>query len=246
MKNTLQYIGAIACLAVGAALPAQAVAIELSPTNTAWAGQGMCSAAFTFDNGALGDTVKNLRVGISAIDQAGNSVDTIVLEVYEFGGSNAERYATALWESELACDASLSLVVTSANAVINEQRQDLLKNNVLTVRDFKPFTMRLANEAAGKNTAPQPYTNAEGVTCDYPLSEEDAHEIWQKMQSNPNEYIKQCTDSLSQIAMQYGGMSETEAKQHAKNFCTVEVEETKVCMAQPGLVPQLCLCGGDV
>lgn len=247
MKKTLQHIGAAACLSLGAILPLQASAIELSHTSTTWAGQGMCSAEFTFDSGGAGDTIKNLRVGLSAIDPAGNNIDTTVLEVYEFGSSNTERYATAFWESDLACDNNLTLVITSANAVINDERHDLLKNNELTISDFKPFSMRFANGGAiSTNTTPQPYTNAEGVTCEYPLDEKDANALWQQMQSNPNAYLQQCTESFSQIAIQYGGMPEAEAQAYAKDSCIAEIEEAKACMAQPGLVPQLCLCGSDI
>ncbi|MFA5702243.1 MAG: hypothetical protein WC982_01880 [Advenella sp.] len=52
MNKTFQH-SAATCLALSIILPTQASAIELSHTNTTWAGQGMCTAEFTFDSSAL-------------------------------------------------------------------------------------------------------------------------------------------------------------------------------------------------
>lgn len=131
----------LAALALCASLPAQAV--EFWHSDTVWAGQGMCAAAFTFDSG--GETVVNLRVALSAVDKAGNNIDSFILSIPEFGSLSADRYATELWESDVACDDEVKLVVTSATAVVNDERTDLLKNQGIAARAFKPFTIHVGN-----------------------------------------------------------------------------------------------------
>lgn len=135
--SVLKY--GLAAVALCASVPAQAV--ELWHSDTVWAGQGMCAATFTFDSG--GETVVNLRVALSAIDKAGNNIDSFILSIPEFGSSSADRYATELWESDVACDDEVKLVVTSATAVVNDERKDLLKSQGIAVRAFKPFTIRM-------------------------------------------------------------------------------------------------------
>src|SRR5690606_6925765 len=135
--SVLKY--GLAALALCASVPAQAV--ELWHSDTVWAGQGMCAATFTFDSG--GETVVNLRVALSAIDKAGNYVDSFILSIPEFGASSAERYASELWETDVACDDEVKLVVTSATAVVNDERKDLLKSQGIAVRAFKPFVIQM-------------------------------------------------------------------------------------------------------
>lgn len=129
----------LAALTLSASMQAQAV--EFWHSDTVWAGQGMCAATFTFDSG--GEPVSNLRIALSAVDKDGNNIDTFMLEIHEFGASNADRYATEVWESDMACDDDLKLVVMSASAVISDERQDLLKTQGLSVRHFLPFSIRL-------------------------------------------------------------------------------------------------------
>ena len=124
-------------------------AVEFWHSDTVWAGQGMCAASFTFDSGM--EPVSNLRVSLSAIDEAGHNIDSLVLDIPEFGSSSAERYVTELWESDTACDDNLTLLITSASATIDGKRQDLLKSGGLRPRLFKPFTITLDAPSAAQN-----------------------------------------------------------------------------------------------
>lgn len=123
------------------ALSAPAAALDIWHSDTIWGGQGICVATFTLDSG--GDSISRLSIGITASDRKGESVGAFVLEVPDFGASNAERYATATWESEAACEEDLTLSITAAHAVIDNQRINLLKESRLTTRDFKPFKIQL-------------------------------------------------------------------------------------------------------
>ena len=217
----------------------QAQTIEFWHSNTAWAGQGMCAATFTFDSG--GEAVSNLRVALSVFDKAGSNIDTIMLNVPEFGGSNAERYATEFWESDTACEDDLTLVVTSASANINEKRQDLLRTRKLVLQQFKPFTIQVGG------TAPGPVAQAlpGGVQCDVELDLADAESIWRKMQTDPKGYVQQCTESMAQMAVEHGGESPAKARADAAVGCQVEVREVNTCMARPGAQANQCICGVD-
>lgn len=218
---------------------AQAQTIEFWHSNTAWAGQGMCAATFTFDSG--GEPVSNLRVALSVFDKAGSNIDTIMLNVPEFGGSNAERYATEFWESDTACEDDLTLVVTSASANINEKRQDLLRTQKLVLQQFKPFTIQVGG------SAPAPVSQAlpGGVQCDVELEPAQAESIWRQMQTDPKGYVQQCTESMAQIAVEFGGESPAKARAEAAVGCQVEVREVNACMARPGVRANQCICGVD-
>ena len=217
----------------------QAQTIEFWHSNTAWAGQGMCAATFTFDSG--GEAVSNLRVALSVFDKAGSNIDTIMLNVPEFGGSNAERYATEFWESDTACEEDLTLVVTSASANINEKRQDLLRTRKLVLQQFKPFTIQVGG------TAPAPVVQAlpGGVQCDVELEPAQAESIWRQMQTDPKGYVQQCTESMAQMAVEHGGESPAKARADAAVGCQVEVREVNTCMARPGAQANQCICGVD-
>ncbi len=101
----------------------------------------MCAATFTFDRGM--DRIEDLTVLLSAVDSAGNKTALGVLEIPEFGGSSATRYEDTLLESEQVCEDSLALVVDKATAVVEGKPVDLLKEGGLSVRDFKPFRIRV-------------------------------------------------------------------------------------------------------
>ncbi|MEI6514311.1 MAG: IrmA family protein [bacterium] len=120
-------------------LPANA--IEFWHSNTTWAGQGQCSAAFSFDAGE--EDVKSLQVAVTAVAKGGKKVVSGVLEIKEFGQSDATRYANAFLEGEALCDSGLIIVVNKATAVIDGKRVDLLKTKSLSARDFKPFRISI-------------------------------------------------------------------------------------------------------
>ena len=103
---------------------------------------GMFSAAFTFDGAGI-DEINNLKVSVNAIDKSGKVVTSGVLEVDQFGGGGAGRYATAFLESEQICADGLTIVITKASAMINEKRIDLLKSKLISVRSFQPYRIIL-------------------------------------------------------------------------------------------------------
>ena len=108
----------------------------------------MCAASFTFDSGL--EHVQKLQIALTAVDRDGKSRASTVLEVAEFGLSNASRYGEAYWESEAACDEKLALVVTRATAILEGKPVDLLKSHDLQVRNFKPFGITLGRSKKGE------------------------------------------------------------------------------------------------
>jgi hypothetical protein len=146
-KSYLRWPAAL--LGVALVLVAEpARAIDFWHSNTTWAGQGMCAASFTFDSGL--EHVQKLQIALTAVDRSGKSRASTVLEVPEFGLSNASRYGEAYWESEVACDEKLALVVTRATATLEGKPVDLLKTNDLQVRNFKPFGITLGRSRKGE------------------------------------------------------------------------------------------------
>lgn len=138
-----------AALAIGSVMSGQAQAIEMWHSNTVWANQGMCAASFTFDSGL--DEVRQLQVHIQALDKKTHRVVAQeVMEVEDFGRSNADRYATGYWYGEMACDDDLRLVVTRAYAVVDGERMDLLSRQALDIRPFVPYeiTIQTVDQAA--------------------------------------------------------------------------------------------------
>jgi len=119
----------------------QVYAIEMWHADSAFAGQGMCAAKFTFDSGGL-DTIQNLRVSVTAYN-AGKKIDSGILKVNEFGNCDACRYAEAFLESEAMCNDNISIIVTKAIAIVNGKNTDLLKSNQFSIRAFKPFQVKI-------------------------------------------------------------------------------------------------------
>ena len=88
-------------LVVTSCLAAPAYAVDFWHSSTVWAGQGQCSATFSFDSGM--EEIKNLQVTVSAVNKAGKKVASGVLEIPQFGQSSADRYADAFLEGEEIC-----------------------------------------------------------------------------------------------------------------------------------------------
>lgn len=142
-----------AALLMGTLMSGQAQAIQMWHSDTVWANQGMCAANFTFDSGL--DRVQQLKVHIQVLDKKSNKVVAQdVIEVEEFGGSSADRYATGYWHSEIACDDDLRLVVTQANAVVDDERMDLLARQALDIRPFVPYEITIQAPARAQAARP--------------------------------------------------------------------------------------------
>lgn len=141
-------------LIVTSCLTGPAFAVDFWHSSTVWAGQGECSATFVFDSGFK--EIENLRVTVTAVDQKGKEVASGVLEVPKFGQSSSDRFADAFLEGEGVCDDNLTIVVKEATAIVDGKRTDLLKSKTLSTRDFKPFKIRIENEAgAGSGKYPE-------------------------------------------------------------------------------------------
>ena len=128
-------------LVVTSCLAAPAYAVDFWHSSTVWAGQGQCSAVFSFDSGM--EEIKNLQVTGAAINKAGKKVASGVLEIPQFGQSSADRYADAFLEGEEICADDLTIVVNKATAIVDGKRTDLLKSKVLSARNFNPFRIRV-------------------------------------------------------------------------------------------------------
>lgn len=128
-------------LIVTSCLAAPAYAVDFWHSSTVWAGQGQCSAVFSFDSGMK--EIKNLQVTVAAVNKGGKKVASGVLEIQQFGQSSADRYADAFLEGEEICADDLTIVVNKATAIVDGKRTDLLKSKALSARDFKPFRIRV-------------------------------------------------------------------------------------------------------
>lgn len=121
------------------ALPTYALSIWHS--NTYWAGQGQCSAVFTFDSGL--EEIKSLEVKVSAVNKQNEMINLGTMQLDTFGGSSAERYANAFIESEDVCDDELTIFIDEASAIINGEYYDLVQMRKLQIRKFKPFELNI-------------------------------------------------------------------------------------------------------
>lgn len=128
-------------LAILATASVPAAALEVWHSSTVWVNRGMCSAAFTFDAGD--GPFKRLRVVMQALDKRDRVVAQDTLEIDSLGESNADRYASAFFEGEALCDLDLSIRILKATALVDGGTIDLIKSRTLSVRDFKPYPIRL-------------------------------------------------------------------------------------------------------
>lgn len=142
MKGIKTLLGSSLVVATTLGFSMSAHAISFWHSDTVWANQGMCAANFTFDSGM--EPVEQLQVSIVALEKGTDKVKgQTVIEVDEFGTSGADRYAVGYWESELACDENLYLVVTAASAYLDGVKQDLLESGQLNAREFLPYQIRI-------------------------------------------------------------------------------------------------------
>jgi hypothetical protein len=89
------------------------------------------------------EDVKNLQVSVRALNKEGGRVADGVLKIKSFGQSEAERFATTIWEAEELCDDNLTIFVDKATAIVAGKRTDLIRSKSLSARDFKPFKIRI-------------------------------------------------------------------------------------------------------
>lgn len=128
-------------LIVTSCLASPAYAVEFWHSSTVWAGQGQCSAVFSFDSGM--EEVTDLQVSVAAFNKGGNKVASGVLEIQQFGQSSADRYADAFVEGEEFCADDLTIVVSKATAIVDGKKTDLIKSKAISARNFKPFSIRV-------------------------------------------------------------------------------------------------------
>lgn len=116
--------------------------IDFWNSNLTWAGQGQCSAEFTFDSGF--ENIQKLDVIFNLVDKTGKVVAEDSISLNAFGQYSANRYEQIFVESEEICDANLRVFVTKATATIDGKKVDLLSTKRISVRDFKPLVIRLS------------------------------------------------------------------------------------------------------
>ena len=138
------------------AMSGQAYGLDIWHSDTVWANQGMCVASFTLDNGGpFGDRLQDLRISFVAVDDTNSVVAHESIAVEDFGESNATRYGSMFWESELACDSDLRLVVTEATAIVEGHERNLLTDDYLSARDFVPYRIDIDAHFFGDASRPQ-------------------------------------------------------------------------------------------
>ncbi|SIR61278.1 hypothetical protein SAMN05421778_11336 [Sphaerotilus natans] len=163
-------------LALGSLLNLPAQAIEVWHSNTVFGGQGQCVATLTLDSGL--DEFRQVRLQATVLDKAGRRLMAQTLDLPSIGSSSAERFAEVMIDGEALCDEQLQLQITSATAVANGKRIDLLRTGQLTPRVFKPMPIRISAPAAA--AAPKPAAPAGRVidlhlTTAPQLSQEGIH-----------------------------------------------------------------------
>jgi hypothetical protein len=132
----------VSLLCISAALlSAPLHALEVWHSNTVWAGQGQCAAVFSFDSDL--QDVSELRLSVSGLNPAGETILSGELEIHQFGQSSADRYAEAYLEGEALCSSDLVIQVEQATALLNGKPTDLLATQALRVLDFKPLKIQL-------------------------------------------------------------------------------------------------------
>ena len=136
MRSSL--ILAVSLITLG--LPNLTQAVEFWHSSTIWAGQGQCSAVFSFDSG-LHD-ITDLRVAVKALSPEGKTVLEGELAIDQFGQSSADRYADAFLEGEAVCAENLTIQIEEASARLDGRMIDLLATHTLTPRDFRPLPIR--------------------------------------------------------------------------------------------------------
>lgn len=157
LSTTLIGITTALLVSCGTANAQSLTPINLWHTDTVWAGQGMCAAHFTLDGGGgLTIPIEQVQLKLQAINPHQQIVETFTLTIEAFNESNADRYEHALWESELACDDSLHLVVTEAYARVNQQNYDLLAQQALQVNEMTRLALSLAPTQAPTNACNYP------------------------------------------------------------------------------------------
>ena len=137
MKNAL----ALAVFMLSTITQEAHAGVDFWHSNLVFAGQGACSAEFTFDSGL--EDISKLDLSFNLQNKAGKTVAKDEIHLDSFGQSSATRYAQAFVESEQICDSALELVVTGATAVIDGKRVDLLKTKLLAARKFAPILIKV-------------------------------------------------------------------------------------------------------
>lgn len=160
-RPTLQHLLPALALSLGGLLTLPAHAIDIWNSNTVFANQGQCTATLTLDSGL--DEYRQLRMQVAVLDKAGRRVAVQTLDIPTIGQSMAERYAEGYISGEELCGEALQLQITSATAVVNGKRIDLLRTGQLTPRAFRPMLIRVSSPAAAAAPTPKPATPADRI-----------------------------------------------------------------------------------
>lgn len=138
MRRTLRVAAAIAALSTVLSAPALAAppTVEIWHSELVFAGQGHCSAHFTVDAGYQDTPLAGLTVHFRGVDAQGKAVveDVLTFEG-ELGESTSTRYASAMHESEAACESDLRIEITQALAIADGRPVQVQ----MVPRDFRPY-----------------------------------------------------------------------------------------------------------
>lgn len=215
-------------------LSTNANAIDFWHSSTVWAGQGQCSAVFSFDSGM--EEFNNLQVYVSVLNKDGKTIASDVLEIERFGGSSAERYDQAFLEGEEICEDDLTIMVNKAIAVLDGKPTDLLENGTISAREFKPFKILF-----GKSLETSKQTEANRVFDEAAADVANDYEAqWLSIRENPAQYLDDCQSGERSLAMELGGMESADAEKEAKKTCNRQIVDLKKCMDEPSATAQTC------
>jgi len=130
MKKKFLVFVCIAIISVSHVSSATAsdINIEIWNTGSVWAGQGYIAYQFTLDSGFMPDEIADIIIKTNCGD----------LEVKNIGGSNANRYATTILESQ---EDIKSMQITGVTGKINGKRINLKK--YFAVRKFVPVKITI-------------------------------------------------------------------------------------------------------
>jgi hypothetical protein len=126
----------------------QANALTVQHTNTMFGMGGNCVAIMSLHSR---QEIRQLDMNIIVQDATGKKLETHDIEVEEIGASHATDSRDEFLEGEYICQDKLSLVVTRAVGIMNDQKVDLLRDKLVELSDFKPMPIRLKTKSEAKS-----------------------------------------------------------------------------------------------
>ncbi|MFC5770264.1 hypothetical protein [Thauera sinica] len=102
---------------------------------------------------------------------------------------------------------------------------------------------RAATVAARASRDSAPVAPA-GDGCANPLSLAEAGRVWERIRSDRQAFVENCTKADGALVARPGGVPPQEAARNAASSCAAEAERVSACMARAGARANDCICSG--